>query len=169
MTDTPQLDPLEPNEWGKRLQDAILDNSKIRDGLHDDEAQPLIDWGLDIAKQVTLPLADMPTDEAEIRYEELYGALPRLMTRLTWVAVYREKKGDDWTIKTIHQLNEMNQILHGTDAPQISEGAMKGYANQLDGLSKGDLVKALMETLTPNLPTTIQNDDSNNPTTGEIS
>ena len=53
-------------DYAARLRDAILDNSALRNGLNDDEAQPLIDRGLSMADRVTVGVQD------EARYEQLY-------------------------------------------------------------------------------------------------
>jgi hypothetical protein len=88
-------------------------------------------------------------NEADIRYEELYEALPKFLTRITWVTLFREKKGVDWTVKTLNQLNELSRTLYGESAPQFSEVQISTYANQYDGLERGALVKALMSILSP--------------------
>jgi hypothetical protein len=143
------LAPL-PNKWAARLRDAILDNSALRDGLTDEEAQPLIDWGLAVAVRVTADLSSRTPNEADVRYEELYEALPKLLTRITWVTLFREKKGAEWTVKTLNQLNELNRTLYGESAPQFSDLQISTYANRYDGLERGALVKALMSILSPN-------------------
>lgn len=137
------------NPFTASLRDAILDNSSVRDGLTDDEAEPLIEWGLAQAEIVTRSLPDQSADEAEMRYEELYGALPMLMTRITWAATFRAQKGADWTLNALKQLNEMSQTLHGENAPQIAEHLLTAYAQGADGLDQGAFVLALMEHLTP--------------------
>jgi hypothetical protein len=139
---------LDSNEWGKRLQDAILENAAIRDGLHDDEAQPLIDWGLALAVQVTNGLEKLPKAEAEIRYEELYGALPKLLTRITWFTLHRVNKGPEWANRTLEQLNELSRTLHGENAPQIPALLMSAYANSADGMATPAMVNTLMQHLT---------------------
>jgi len=44
------MTPLE--RWTKQIQDAIAENSALREGLQDDEALPLIDWGAQQAEQL---------------------------------------------------------------------------------------------------------------------
>ena len=116
------------NPWAEQLRDAILSNSAIRNGIQDDEAQQLIDWGLQLAQEVTAGLTSMPDNIASVRFQALSEALPKLLTRVTWVAVHREKKGPDWTMRTLNQLNELNQTLHGVDAPQLGEERMVDIA-----------------------------------------
>ncbi len=146
------MNDAEPNAWGEQLRDAILENSAIRDGLTDDEAQPLIDWGLARAVEVTQGLDLMDEMDAEARYEELYNALPKLLTRITWVALYRADKGADWTTRTLEQLNEFNRTLLGDYAPQISPTAINAYAALTDGMEAGALVVELMRRLSPPPP-----------------
>lgn len=133
----------------QRLRDAILENSALRDGLTDDQAQPLIDWGLALADEVGAKIDQMPADDLETNYETYASALLKLMTRITWVATYRSSKGEAWTQDTLAKLNELNRTLRGESAPQISETTMHGYAQQIDGLDQGALVRELMQQLSP--------------------
>jgi hypothetical protein len=137
------------NPWAEQLRDAILSNSAIREGIQDDAAQPLIDWGLQLAEQVTARLPSMPDSIVEQRFEALSAALPKLLTRITWVVVHREKKGADWTSRTLTQLNELNQTLHGTNAPQIDEARIAQLANRQDGLEPAALISDLIAVLSP--------------------
>ena len=140
------------NPWAAKLRDIILSNSALRSGIQDDAAQPLIDWGLQLANEVTQSLASMPEDAASARFEALSEALPKLLTRVTWVVVYREKKGADWTARTLHQLNELNQTLHGADAPQFSEMVIMQLAEGQDALEPTALISNLIENLSPQPP-----------------
>jgi hypothetical protein len=113
----------------QNLRDAILDNSALRDGLTDDEAQPLIDWGLALA------------DEVGAKVDQL----------ITWAATYRTNKGEAWTRTTLEQLNQLNRTLRGEDAAQISQNAISGYAQGADGLDNGAFVLELMKQLSPSV------------------
>ena len=139
-------DKMQPN-WAAQLQDAILDNSGIRKGLHDDAAQPLLDWGLQLAKDSTQGLEALPSDQAQARYDDLYTALPKLLTRIAWVVVYRAKKGADWTLKTFSQINEFNRVVQGGRAYQFSKQEIVEYANSMDGLQGQAMVKHLIRKL----------------------
>jgi hypothetical protein len=140
------------NHWGQSLQDAILDNSALRDGLTDDEAQPLIDWGLDLAATLTQGLDRLPDVEAEARYEQLYAHLPKLMTRFTWLALHRAAKGQDWATRTLEQMNDYSRELYGPAAPQLNALALGRYASGADALERGALILALMADFSPPPP-----------------
>ena len=133
----------------QNLRDAILENSALRDGLTDDEAQPLIDWGLALADEVGAKVDQLPAEDLETNYEEHAAALLKLLTRITWAATYRTNKGEAWTRTTLEQLNQLNRTLRGEAAPQISENAISGYAQGADGLDNGAFVRELMKQLSP--------------------
>ncbi len=137
------------NPWRAKLRDTILDNSSITDGLTDDEAQPLIEWGLVMADRVTQGLPRTPDPAAEARLDDLRADLPRLMKRISWIRQYREKKGPEWTLKTLGQLNEMNQHLHGDAAPQLDSVTQSRIAHKQDDLTGFALLQDLMQRLTP--------------------
>jgi hypothetical protein len=87
-----------------------------------------------------------------VRFEALSGALPKLLTRITWVVVYRQKKGADWTTRTLNQLNELNQTLHGADAPQLGDLTIAELAGAQDEMEPAALINSLIESLSPEPP-----------------
>lgn len=134
------------NTWTERLRDTLLDNSALRDGLTDDEAQPLIDWGLAQAERVTAGLDGMMPEIAEAHYETLSSALPKLLTRITWLAVHRERKGPQWTQQTIDQINRFSQDLYGQDAPQLPPDSLSTLAQPAPN---GPYILTLIRYLSP--------------------
>ena len=69
------------------FEDAIADSGKLREGLTDDDAIPLVEWGVayahTYAHTMTGSGAPLPPDQ-QIS-DQAYN-LTRLMTRLNWVA-----------------------------------------------------------------------------------
>lgn len=137
------------NPWIRDLQEAILSNSALRDGLTDDEAQPLIDWGLGLAEQLGNQLAAMPADEAESLFEEKQSALLKLLTRISWVAIYQQEKGPSWTEQTLQQLNDFNRAIQGGQAPQLKPEMLTHSAASAAAApkSRGSVVQQLMQGL----------------------
>lgn len=132
------------------MADALLDNSAMRDGLTDDEAKPMIDFGMALANDVGDKLeAHAKSPEFEAYYEDQRTAFVKIMTRIGWVAIYREKKGADWTVKTLKQINDYHQTLRGAEAPQLSPTIINAYAHQMDGLDKGAFVQDILNQLSP--------------------
>ncbi|MBZ0310717.1 MAG: hypothetical protein K8I82_31960 [Anaerolineae bacterium] len=136
------------NIWGQKLRDAILSNSAVRDGLTDEEAQPLIDWGLGLADIIGKKMASLPDPEAA--YETYLAALPKLMTRINWLTTFSQKKGAEWTKKTIAQVQELSQTLFEEQAPPLDAENMLRYlilgAEEIDRKSR---VMLLIQKLTP--------------------
>ncbi|NLX11195.1 MAG: hypothetical protein GXY36_16225 [Chloroflexi bacterium] len=147
------MSPLEPeksNPWVKQIEDAIASNSALREGLHDNEAMPLIDWGAERAQQIGQRMAAQATvapDSEEVA--ETAYTLGRLMTRITWVVVYRNKKDAAWLTRTFNTINQLSQELYGPDAATLSEAEIADWIATHSQFSNGELVKQLIERLTP--------------------
>jgi hypothetical protein len=136
------------NIWGQKLRDAILSNSAVRDGLTDDEAQPLIDWGLALADGIGKKMAQLPDPEGA--YETYLAALPKLLTRVNWLAVFSAKKGPEWTKKTIDQVHELTQTLFEEQAPPIdSENMLRYLVLGVEALDRNSVVHQLIQKLSP--------------------
>jgi len=133
--------------------DTIADSGKLRDGLTDDEAIPLVDWGLAYAsayaQAVTGSSAPLPSEQ-QIS-DQAYN-LTRLMTGLNWVATYHDKKDADWLTKTLLMVNKLSQDLWGADAPVMPEDAIAGWLAAQQGRSVSDMLHDLMARFAP--PTT---------------
>jgi hypothetical protein len=137
------MTPLE--RWTKQIQDAIAENSALREGLQDDEVMPLIDWGAHQAEQLgarmSAPSASEPDEEqvANTAY-----SLVRLMTRITWLAVYRHKKDATWLTRTFQTINQLNRELNGPDAPVFSDDDIANWIASHAQYSNADLVNSLI-------------------------
>ncbi|HML23598.1 MAG TPA: hypothetical protein PKD09_18215 [Aggregatilinea sp.] len=138
------------NPWVQQITDVIAESEKVREGLHDDEAMPLIDWGTAQAKTLGARLAapDTPPPSAEQAAETGY-ALARLMTRINWVVTYRAKKDADWLTRTFHKINDLSRELHGPYAPTFSDDEIAAWIAAQPSQSNGELLQGLMTRLTP--------------------
>ena len=133
-----------------RIQDVIATSSKVRDGLHDDEALPLVEWGARYAEQISTRLADpaaTPPDDEQVSNTAF--TLTRLMTRINWVVTYRHKKDAAWLARTFQMINKLSQDLYGEDAPVIAEDEITTWIAEHPGRSNADLVQDLITRLTP--------------------
>lgn len=147
-------EPGEPNPWTKRITDVIAESEKVREGLHDDEALPLVDWGAAQAQALGARLAapETPSPGPEQAAETGY-ALVRLMTRITWVVTYRHKKDAAWLTRTFHKINDLSRELHGPDAPALSDEEIAAWIVEHPTHTNGELVQGLIARLTPGAPT----------------
>ncbi len=143
-----QIDDSHP--WVKRMHDAIADTSGIREGLTDDEALSLVEWGAQQAHKVAARLADPATPEpGEGQVDESAFALVRLMTRLNWVVTYRHKKDAAWLTRTFKMINKLSQDLYGADAPTLSDEAIAAWIAGHADRTNGELLSDLIARLTP--------------------
>jgi hypothetical protein len=138
------------HRWAKQIQEAIASTSAVREGLHDDEATPLIEWGIAhseyLGRRMAAPDATPPTPE---QVDGTAFALVRLMTRITWLVVYRNKKDAAWLTRTFAALNQVSRELYGEDAPVLSDEEIAAWIAEQPAHSNAELVQGLIARLTP--------------------
>lgn len=138
------------HRWAKQIQEAIASTSAVREGLHDDEATPLIEWGIahseHLGRRMAAPGATAPTPE---QVDSTAFALVRLMTRITWLVVYRNKKDAAWLTRTFAALNQASRELYGEDAPVLSDEEIAAWIAEHPAHSNAELVQGLIARFTP--------------------
>jgi hypothetical protein len=136
--------------WTRQIQDEIADNSALREGLHDEEAIPLVDWGAAQAEVIGARLAAPDAPElTKDQVAEIAYSLTRLMTHITWVVVFRDKKDAAWLTRTFHKINDLSCELHGPDAPALSDDEIAAWLAGHEQHSSGELIQNLIARLTP--------------------
>lgn len=151
------IEPDAPNPWTKRIEDTLADASAVREGLQDDEALPLMDWGVAQAhvlgaRMAAPEAAAAPAPPAEEQVAEKAYALVRLMTRITWVVTYRHKKDAAWLTRTFNKINDLSRELHGPDAPALSDDEIADWIATHAQHSNAELLQDLIARLTPGQP-----------------
>jgi hypothetical protein len=76
---------MESAEARRRHQMAaerLMENSSLRDGLTDEQAQQLLDWGLALIRQTAVRTANLPDDDAEPVLEEVTTAVSQVMKQI---------------------------------------------------------------------------------------
>ncbi len=137
-------------QWAQRMQDTIATNSKVREGLRDEAAISLVDWGATYAEQIAARMAhpdSTPPDAEQI--ENTGYTLSRLLTRLNWLVTYRRKKDAVWLARTFDAVNQLNRELYGEAAPTFGPEAIHAWINQEDNRSEAEQIAALLAQLTP--------------------
>jgi hypothetical protein len=130
--------------------EALADTAKIREGLQDEEAQPLIEWGTRYAQWLAARLDSpgaAPPDTEQVKTTA--HTLVRLMTRLTWLVTYRHKKDAAWLTQTFQMVNKLNQDLLGTDAPVFTDEEITAWLTGHNTQTNGALLQNLVARLTP--------------------
>jgi len=122
----------------------------MREGLRDDEALPLVNWGAEQAAAIAqrLAQADAPPPDAE-QIDMAAYTLGRLMTRITWLVTYRTKKDAAWLTRTFAKVNALSQELFGPEAPMLSDEEIAAWIADQPNRTNGELVNDLIARLTP--------------------
>lgn len=147
------MTPLEADstaQWTKQIQDALAGNSGMREGLRDDEALPLVNWGAEQAETIAQRLAEADAPAPDAEQIDMAGyTLGRLLTRITWVVTYRTKKDAAWLTRTFAKINALSQELFGPDAPTLSDEEIAAWIADQPNRTNGELVNDLIARLTP--------------------
>lgn len=137
-------------QWTRQIQDTLAGNSGMREGLDDDEALPLVNWGAEQAETVAHRLAQPDTPPPDDEQVALAAHnLGRLLTRITWVVTFRTKKDAAWLTRTFAKINALSQEVFGPDAPTLSDEEIAAWIDEQAGKSNGELVQGLITRLTP--------------------
>lgn len=146
----PALPLDDSHPWVKQIQDALADSSGVREGLSDEDAIPLVEWGAararDVAGRLAAPETPEPTPE---QVEEKGYALVRLVTRLNWVVTYRTKKDAAWLTRTFQMINKLSQDLYGEGAPVLADQEVAAWLADHPNHATGELIRDLMTRYTP--------------------
>lgn len=65
----------------RRGSEQLLSDSSLRDALDDEQAQQLLDWGLDQVRASAEQVCHLPPEDAQARIDEKVHALRRRMQR----------------------------------------------------------------------------------------
>lgn len=66
----------------KQAAERLLDDSRLWDGLPDDQAQQLLKWGVDQIKRLLPQVSDMSDEEAEAWLDDQITAVAKMMTEI---------------------------------------------------------------------------------------
>ena len=137
----------------QQIQDALVSSDGVRDGLHDEEAIPLMEWGATCAQHVgtRLALPDTPAPDADQVGAAAY-ALTRLLTRVNWVVTFRNKKDAAWLTRTFATINQLSRELYGETAPVLSDDDIAQWIADHPNHTNADLIHDLIARLTPPSP-----------------
>jgi hypothetical protein len=109
-------------ELSKQIQDTLVTNEKVREGLASDDALPFMDWGSAYADVLAEHLAAPETPEPnEEQVNETAYALARLMMRINWLVTYRKQKDAAWLTQTFQMVNKLSRDLLGEAAPVFTD------------------------------------------------
>ncbi|MEM7032302.1 MAG: hypothetical protein AAF629_22315 [Chloroflexota bacterium] len=103
-----------------RAAESILENEKLTDGLDDEAAQALIDWGLTCAKSIMENTLGLNDEEAEeLTYPQL-KATRRLMRSVSKWIVRQSEGNSEAAQKSLQKVIEQAQTIYG-DTVQLPD------------------------------------------------
>ncbi len=139
-----------PDQLSKQIQDALVTNEKVREGLASNDALPFMDWGSAyadvLAQRLAAPEAPEPGEE---QVNETAYVLARLMTRMNWLVTYRNQKDAAWLTQTFQMVNKLSRDLLGEAAPVFAEEEITVWLAEHSTHTDSDLLKNLMARLSP--------------------
>ncbi len=145
----PHMSPDPVARWSAHIQDVLASDSSIREGLQDDDAIPLMDWGRAQAERVAARMVAQSPDVDEETANAKARTLARLMTVISRAVVYRHKQGADWLVKVFRRLNKESEKVFGEDAPVLSDEAIDAWIAAHPEHSDGELLRDLLARFSP--------------------
>ncbi len=139
----PQQDDLE-----KKAAESILGDASLRDELTDDEAQPLIDWGLAQVAQIARRASLMASTEA---VEAALDDVRRLMKRVNRVVRHRALGDAEAVRSDLERLGALSARLFGDAVPRAALSQVDTFMAEQGNLSNGQVVKRLLGMFAPPL------------------
>jgi hypothetical protein len=140
-------------ELSKQIQDTLVTNEKVREGLASDDALPFMDWGSAYADVLAEHLAAPETPEPnEEQVNETAYALARLMMRINWLVTYRKQKDAAWLTQTFQMVNKLSRDLLGEAAPVFTDEEIAVWLAEHSARTDRDLLQDLMARLSPPAP-----------------
>jgi hypothetical protein len=139
-----------PEELSKQIQDTLVTNEKVREGLDVDDALPFMDWGSAYADVLAERLAAPETPEPnEEQVNETAYALARLMMRINWLVTYRDKKDAAWLTQTFQMVNKLSRDLLGDAAPVFADDEIAAWLAEHSAHTNRYLLQNFMARLSP--------------------
>ena len=103
----------------KQAAERLMEDSRLWDGLPDEQAQQLLKWGLDQVKKVLPKLGDMDDGEAETWLDEQTAVVAQMMTQITTLTPDLPELDVDAFKEQIKSLYEKLQELTGNVIDEI--------------------------------------------------
>ena len=143
------LDTPEPDEQKRRAAESILGDVNLRDELTDDEAQPLIDFGLAQVEALARRAAGLASAQ---NMDESVDNLRRLMKRINRFAADRRQGDPELTRKSLDRIARISAELYGEAVPRPSPEALENFLKVEADLNNQMVVQQLLKLFAPPSP-----------------
>jgi hypothetical protein len=150
-----------PEELAAHAAQSITGDPSLRDELTDDEAQPLIDWGLAqvdrLAQQVMLAQHAAARDSNEVM-DESVSDLRKLMKRVNRLVGHRAAGEMDRVDRDLQRLARFSERLYGAAVTPPDEARLAAFKTELAGYSNLELIGHLLRMFAPEVDAPAQLD-----------
>lgn len=135
-----------PEEIEARMAESILGDEGLRDELTDEEAQPLIDFGLrqihDLARRASAQAAGLTLDDS-------MDHLRKLMKRINRFVGERAQGDPELTRQSLERVARVSQELYGHAVLPPSLAEMEGFLKVQADLNTAQVVERLTRMFAP--------------------
>lgn len=139
-----------PEELEARAAESILGDAGLRDELTDDEAKPLIEWGVSQASAMARRVVAEAALQSDIdTLDESLASLRRLMKRVNRI-VGRRAEGDPESLrKDVDRLASLSEKLYGDLVSRPDTAQVEAFLTQQSLLSNEQIVAKLLAMYAP--------------------
>ncbi len=139
----------DPHELEQRAAERIMGDPSLRDELTDEEARPLLDWGLaQAAALVQRAVAQGTTETLDAAVDDLR----RLMKRINRLVGHRTAGETERLPKDLERLARVSEQLYGSAVPRAAMARPEAFLAEVVGLDNAQLVQRLLQDFTPPSP-----------------
>jgi hypothetical protein len=141
----------------KRAAESILGDPSVRGDLTDDEAQPLIEWGVKQATALARQAAAQAAMHTALNnpvetMDESVADLRKLMKRVNRFVAARQEGDPEHLRKTLDRLAHVSQQVFGEAVPQASTLEREKFLHDQADLDNQQVVTHLLQIFAPPLP-----------------
>ncbi len=135
-----------PEEIEARMAESILGDEGLRDELTDEEAQPLIDFGLrqvhDLARRASAQAAGLSLDDS-------VDNLRKLMKRINRFVGERAQGDPELTRQSLERVARVSQEVYGNAVLPPSLAEMEGFLKVQADLNTAQVIERLTRMFAP--------------------
>lgn len=135
-----------PEDLETQAAESILGDTSVRDELTDDEAQPLINWGLAQIKAV------LGRQQEAAPAEEALDDLRKLLKRINRFTGKRMMDAPEDLRRDLERMAKYSRSVHGEDFPAPDEAQLDAFMQEHEALTNGEVVQKLMQLFAPRPP-----------------
>jgi hypothetical protein len=134
------------NDLERQGADSIAGDPSLRDELTDDEAKPLIDWGL---AQVTL-LAQQAAAQASVEMMDAsMRDLHRLMKRVNRLVGARASGDTARVREELDRLARLSGEMYGEETAPVDSARLDAFMDEQESLSNQEVITRLLAMFAP--------------------